>query len=372
MFKLKFSLRNLNKFQVESVTEKYFSFTENEELSRLKDYDLGNNYLILGGGSNILLPCEFNGVVIQPKSQKIQIIEKSKHRIIVRCDAGLDWDEFVAITIKRGWQGLENLTSIPGNVGASPVQNIGAYGAEVSELIEKVNCYDLKNHTFLTLNNQECEFSYRQSIFKRRPELLVLSVEFILMPKPFTQLYANRSLLSCATVVAKESALAVLLILKSIRIGTSTSWKLKINFEHLRQFLGLSIISPTIKRIMVKYIRKKTMPDPKHIGNNGCFFKSPVVEQKEAARIKLIDPAIKTYEDSDSHLKVSAGDLIKSCGWAGRRIGNVSIDKNRPLVILNHGQASSIEILNFSLLVQSSVTQKFQLKIEPEVVIVAE
>ncbi|WP_322614079.1 FAD-binding protein [Pseudomonas sp. BIC9C] len=372
MFKSKFSLRHLNKFQVESVTDKYFSFTKDEELSELKNYNLGDNYLILGGGSNILLPCEFSGVVIQPKSQKIEIIEKSKQRIIVRSDAGLDWDEFVAITIKHGWQGLENLTSIPGSVGASPVQNIGAYGAEVSELIANVNCYDLKNHTFLTLSNQECEFSYRQSIFKRRPELLVLSVEFILMPKPFTQLFANRSLLPCAAVVVKEAVLAVLLILKSIRIGTSTSWKLKVNFEYLRQFLGLSIISPTIKRVMVKYIRKKTMPDPKNIGNNGCFFKSPVVEQKEAARIKLIDPAIKTYEDSDSHLKVSAGDLIKSCGWAGRRIGNVSIDKNRPLVILNHGQASSIEILNFSLLVQSSVTQKFQLKIEPEVVIVAE
>jgi len=372
MFKSKFSLRNLNKFQVESVTEKYFSFTENEELAQLKDYKLDDNYLVLGGGSNILLPCEFNGLVIQPKSQKIQILEKSKHRIIVRSDAGLDWDEFVANTIKRGWQGLENLTSIPGSVGASPVQNIGAYGAEVSELIEKVNCYDLKNHTFLTLNNQECEFSYRHSIFKRRPELLVLSVDFVLLPTPFTQLYANKSLLACATVAAKETALAALLILKSIRIGSSTSWKLKINFEHLRRFLGLSIISPSIKRVMVKYIRMKTMPDPKHIGNNGCFFKSPVVEQTEATRIKLIDPTIKTYEDSDTHLKVSAGDLIKSCGWAGRRIGNVSIDKKRPLVILNHGQASSTEILNFSLLVQSSVIQKFQLKIEPEVVIVAE
>ena len=371
MFESNFSLRQLNKFQVESVTNKYFSFTENEELSKLAQYKLDDNYLILGGGSNILLPSEFNGVVIQPKSQKIQIIEKSRHRIVVRCDAGLDWDEFVATTIKRGWQGLENLTSIPGSVGGSPVQNIGAYGAEVSELIAKVNCYDLKNNSFLTLNNQECDFSYRQSIFKRRPELLVLSVEFILMPKPFTQLYANRTLLSCLTVVIKESGLAALLIFKSIRIGASTSWKLKMNFDYLRRFLALSIVSPTIKRAMVKYIRKKTMPDPKHIGNNGCFFKSPIVDRQEAARIKSIDPTIKTYEESDSHLKVSAGDLIKSCGWAGRRIGNVCIDKQRPLVILNHGQASSIDILNFSLQVQSSISQKFQLKIEPEVVIVA-
>lgn len=371
MFKLNFSLRDLNKFQVDSTAVKYFSFTKNEELSKLEQYNLGENYLILGGGSNILLPCEFNGLVIQPKSKTIKILEKSKHRIIVQCDAGLDWDEFVGETIKRGWQGLENLTSIPGNVGASPVQNIGAYGAEVSELIAKVNCYDLENNTFLTLDNQECEFSYRNSIFKRRPELLVLSVEFILLPKPFTQLYADRDFLSCAGVVIKESAMAVLLIIKSIRIGASTSWKLKMNFDYLRRFLALSIVSPGVKRTMVKYIRKKTMPDPKNIGNNGCFFKSPIVDRKEAARIQSIDPTIKTYEDSDSHLKVSAGDLIKSCGWAGRRIGNVSIDKKRPLVILNHGQATSMDILNFSLQVQDSISQKFQLHIEPEVVIVA-
>ena len=370
MHKNNFNLEKLNTFQIKCSASQYFKFDDANKLdSYVRDHFKGvDNWLILGGGSNILLASDYNSIVIHPVNESIEVLQQMDNKIVVRAYAGLEWDSFVSYALQQGWNGLENLTLIPGNVGAAPVQNIGAYGTEVSEIISKVNCYNLKTNEFISLDNIECEFSYRKSIFKLKSELVVLSVDFIFFVKPFSKIFENGRKKAISQGV-QQFFIAILLILKSIKLNHSTSWKLKMNFEYVRQFLSLTVIHPSLKRAIVKKIRTKTMPDPKVIGNVGCFFKSPIVSIEQFNKIKYIDASISCYRFDSNRVKVSAGDLIKSCEWNGKRVGDVSVEVNRPLIILNHGNASGQDILNFSIAIQDDIFTKFNIKLEPEVVI---
>ncbi|MCL6688668.1 FAD-binding protein [Pseudomonas sp. R3.Fl] len=366
------NLRPLNKFGVNCIATNYFRFTEVSELDNLaKSRSLDQrNVLILGGGSNILLPEKFDGVVLHPCNDKIELLDQDLSSIIVRAHAGLEWDRFVTHCVGNGWGGLENLSLIPGNVGAAPVQNIGAYGREACELIEQVTCYDLATNEVVILSKQNCEFSYRNSIFKRRPELLVISVDFKLH-KPRTALLRSlKGDKKSISGVAAEFKKIISLVTKDFRFGPKTKWRPQVSFDNIRTLLDIDLIPISLKRRLVCLIRRKTMPDPAKIGNVGCFFKSPIVKSSIADSIKTAYPKISLYPGTPGTYKVSAGDLIRECGWAGKKIGDVSINARRPLIILNHGNASAKEILNFSKSVQSDVQKKFNITIEPEVVIV--
>jgi UDP-N-acetylmuramate dehydrogenase len=370
MFKKNYNLEKLNTFKIPSKAKKYFCFTEESELDEYikTTFNDAHSWFVLGGGSNVLFSGDFDGEVIHPVKADVEVRSNDKNIVIVRAFAGLEWDVFVGICSKNGWQGIENLTLIPGNVGASPVQNIGAYGTEACEYIDAVNCYDLKNKCLIRFENEECEFTYRNSLFKRRPELIVLSVDFRLFAKPFSSLFASGKINGVLQAIP-QIIKSVQLSFKSIKIGPSTNWKLKMHFQYVRELLSLKIIHPSVKRKLVRMIRTKTMPDPKKIGNVGCFFKSPIVDIEKYNRIKAIDSCIGFHPFDNDKVKVSAGDLIKSCKWNGKRVGDVSVEANRPLIVLNHGSATGAEILSFSESIQKDVYAKFSVHLEPEVVI---
>lgn len=370
MFQNDFDLKKLNTFQISSKADRYFSFSKVIELDSYVKSGPNSLYswFVLGGGSNVLFTTDFNGVVLHPINENIEVISKDKINVTVRAYAGLEWDKFVGICVKNGWQGIENLTLIPGNVGASPVQNIGAYGTEASDYITAVNCYDLKQQKEITFTKLESEFTYRNSLFKRSSELVVLSVDYQLFAKPMTTLFLDGVLKGMVRTV-NELFKGIILVFKSIRFGPATSWKLKMNFQYVRDFLALKIIHPSIKRKLVRFIRNKTMPDPKKIGNVGCFFKSPIVDTEEYKRIQKTDSAVGAHPFTTKQVKLSAGDLIRSCKWNGKRVGDVSVETNRPLIILNHGSATGNEILEFSEKIQADVFKKFNVNIEPEVVV---
>ena len=231
-----------------------------------------------------------------------------------------------------------------------------------------MNCYDVQAKEFITYTNKECDFTYRNSIFKRHKNLLILSVDFKLVQSSILSTL-RKNFLSFAKQFINETPVAARLVFKSIRFGKQTNWRLKMNFEYVRQFLSLDMIPTQVKRLLVKAIRTKTMPNPKVIGNVGCFFKSPIVPVEVYNNIKKIDSSIGRYKHTGELLKVSVGDLIKSVNWNGRREGNVSVDVNRPLIILNHGGATGIEIFEFSEQIKNDVHSKFNIKIEPEAVI---
>lgn len=364
------NLRPLNKFGLDCTTKKYFRFFEVSDLAKLAtEIPLReNDFFILGGGSNILLPENLHRIVLHPCNDKIEIISSSKDHITVRAHAGLEWDKFVAHCVSRNWAGLENLSLIPGNVGAAPVQNIGAYGKEVCELIGKVTCYDLFTKQIIELKNLDCRFSYRNSIFKKRPELLVLSVDFELIHSR-TSVFREKDKKTYRETL-KELYIIISIILSTVRLGPKTKWRLKLSFDKMRILLQSHILPISLKRSLVCFIRRKTMPDPANIGNVGCFFKSPIIDRAAAESLKSLHPNITIYPSEENSYKVSAGDLIRECGWAGKRVGDVSINARRPLIILNHGNATSKEILNFSKNVQDDVLDKFNISIDPEAVIV--
>lgn len=364
MIKEEFSLKDLNTFKVECICKRYFEFNDDHEIDYFCKNSLSpsEKIFILGGGSNTLLPINFPGTIIHPRNEEVNKISESSSSIIIKAGAGLEWDKLVELSVSNKWIGLENLSLIPGSVGASPVQNIGAYGSEASQFIHKVHCYNLDTKEFLTLTNHECNFSYRESIFKSRPELIVLHVEYTLQ-KPTKIPLKSR---------AGQYLKALDLMFSCIKIGPKTSWKIKTNFSRIRDLLEINAIPAKIKRKIVKAIRTKTMPNPDLIGNAGCFFKSPITTIEQSKKIKEIDNSISFYNEKSGKIKVSAGDLIKSCNWNGKRIDNVSLDRNRPLVVLNHGEATAKEILEFSKKVADDVYKKFKISIEPEVVIIKE
>jgi len=370
MFESSFDLKELNTFKISSKAERYFSFSKATELDAFikSEPSTLNSWFVLGGGSNVLFTNDFNGVVLHPINESVEIIAKDNTYVVIRAHAGLEWDKFVEICVSNGWQGIENLTLIPGNVGASPVQNIGAYGTEASDHIAAVHCYDIKQQKEITFNKSDASFTYRNSHFKQTPELVVLSVDYKLFAKPMVALFKN-GVLKGITNSILQAFTGTVLIFKSIRLGPSTRWKLKMNFQYVRDFLALQVIHPSIKRKLVRFIRNKTMPNPKKIGNVGCFFKSPIVKIQEYDRIKAVDKTIGAHPFTTSELKLSAGDLIRSCEWNGKRLGDVSVETNRPLIILNHGNATGNEIYEFSTKIQSDVFEKFNVNIEPEVVI---
>ncbi len=328
-----YSLKELNTFHFD-VKSDFFCTPKNEEeiieaLSNplVKDIPL----LVLGGGSNVLFKTDFKGLILKPNIQTVQIIEESNSHVIVECGAGVDWDYFVEWSVNQGYYGIENLSLIPGNVGASPVQNIGAYGVEVKDVILQVNGIFLDTLEPFSFKNEECQFDYRNSIFKNtlKDKTIITSVTFELQKQG----------------------------------------ELKADYGNIKEELQKydEINLSTIRKAIIA-IRESKLPDHQVFGNCGSFFKNPVVENDIANRILDQYPNAPHYKVGDSYTKIPAGWLIEQCNWKGKGTENAQVHQQQALVIINKtGRATGKEVLLLAEMIQHSVMEKFNIQIEKEV-----
>jgi len=329
------SLKIYNTFGVD-VMAKYLVRISNideiqEFLSSDKYKDLPR--LVLGGGSNILFTDNFPGVVICPDIRHIDITDEDSGSVFVKAGAGISWNGFVEHAVSKGWGGIENLVLIPGNVGATPVQNIGAYGVEISNVLVSAGAVDLITGEYITFTKKDCRFGYRDSIFKNE--------------------LADRYFITDVTYRLTKKHVPV------THYGEIE--------DELKNFSERNI--ETIKNAIIS-IRRRKLPDPKDIGNAGSFFKNPVISIDKAKDLQAEYPDIALYDISEKEKKVAAGWLIEKCEWKGRRSGNAGIYKGHALILVNHGNATGKEIYELSEEVIGSVFNKFGIKLEKEVKII--
>jgi len=330
------SLKHLNTFGIDVYAKEFSVIQSHQELLDLiAQRDLTKEkFLMLGGGSNILFTKDFEGLLLKNEISGIEVINEDAQQVWIKVGAGVVWHEFVMHCIERGWGGLENLSLIPGTVGASPIQNIGAYGVEVKDLIVEVEGVDLVQKNTRTINSQECEFAYRSSVFKTslKNTFLITAVVFRLDKQP----------------------------------------KLHVEYGAIKDQLSkMKIDHPTIKDVSnaVISIRQSKLPDPNSIGNAGSFFKNPVVPAKKLNELKAIFPGIVSFP-FENDFKLAAGWLIEQAGWKGHREGNVGCHEKQALVLVNHGNASGAEVLQLAQKIQQSVFTKFGVRLEMEVNVV--
>jgi UDP-N-acetylmuramate dehydrogenase len=327
------SLKYLNTFGIEVYAKEFLVIKSHQDLQALiSQRDISKEkFLIIGGGSNILFTKDFGGLLIKMEIEGVELVREDEKYVWIKAGAGLVWHDFVLYTIEKGWGGLENLSLIPGTVGASPIQNIGAYGVEVKDVIEEVMGVDLDTKQTRTIKLNDCQFEYRSSIFKRylKNKFLITKVIFKLSKHPKLH----------------------------IEYGAIKDELKKENIEH-----------PTIKDVStaVINIRRSKLPDPAVLGNAGSFFKNPVVNQQKLSELKSLFPSIVSYPFGDQ-FKLAAGWLIEHAGWKGYRENNVGCHEKQALVLVNHGGATGAEILRLAQKIQQSVKQKFGVDLEMEV-----
>jgi UDP-N-acetylmuramate dehydrogenase len=289
--------------------------------------------MVLGGGSNILFTSDFKGTILYPEIEGMKIEESSAGHVIVSAGAGVDWDKFVEWTVNNGFGGLENLSLIPGKVGATPIQNIGAYGVEVKDLITVVRTISTDDGTLRIFSNSECEFGYRNSIFKN-----VLKGKF-LVTRVYFKLTTNTILnLSYGSLKDEVDILG------------------EMNLKNVRQ----AVIN----------IRRSKLPDPEIIGNAGSFFKNPVIDGTTGTKLKNKFPGMPVYAENDGRVKLASGWLIDQCGWKGIKRGEAGVHDKQALVLVNYGNASGKEIFDLSEEIRKTVLDKFGVELEREVEVV--
>lgn len=324
-------LRDLNSFHVEEHADCIIEFSQKEDLNSIfAQGEAPQNWFVLGGGNNILFTKRFEGTLIKPVGKEITIKAQIDDCVIVKADAGVEWDEMVEWSVEKGLWGMENLSLIPGSVGASPVQNIGAYGAEAKDVIERVHFFNVEECKHHTLGNAECHFAYRDSIFKRelKGKVIITAVEFRLNKYPQPNLaYGDLS--------------------KEVEARGGSSLK------NIRE--------------AVCAIRRSKLPDTAVLGNAGSFFKNPIVNKSVSEELKAQYADMPTYPLSDSKCKLAAGWLIDKAGLKGYRKGNVGVHDRQALVLVNLGGATGANVIDLAHEVQRSVKEKFGIEIEPEV-----
>ncbi len=330
-----YPLKNFNTFGFD-VKTRYFAApeTSDEVLDIFSEPSLrALPRLILGGGSNVLFRGDFDGLIVRPQIQSIEIISENEESVYVRAGAGIEWDTFVAYCVTQNWSGIENLSLIPGTVGAAPVQNIGAYGVEAKDCIHQVEAIAIEQLRFLSFYNQDCEFGYRDSVFKRewKNNIVITHVTFRL-----------RKQVQLSTHYADVE-------------------------EELKKYPEVNL--QTVREAIIA-IRRRKLPDPAELGNAGSFFKNPVVPAALAERIKQHYPDVKTYPADNNIVKLPAGWLIEQCGWKGKRVGNVGVHANQALVLVNYGDGNGQEVLRLASAIQQSVREQFSVELEMEVNVV--
>ena len=327
-------LRDFNTFHISSLARYLITAASTEDLYEGIEFAKKENYssLILGGGSNILLTNDVNGLVIRNRIMGISVVREDPHHIYVKAGAGENWHGFVQYCVQNGFAGVENLSLIPGNVGASPMQNIGAYGVEVKDVFEMLEAVNREDGSLHIFSANDCAFGYRESVFKNkfRDQFIITSVTFRLNREP----------------VYHTSYGAIKTELEKMGV----------------QDLSIKAISQAVINI-----RTSKLPDPAEIGNAGSFFKNPLIPAIQFETLKKEFPAIVAFPSDQGQVKIAAGWLIEQCGWKGYRKGDAGCYPKQALVLVNYGTATGTEILELSEEIIASVEQKFGVKLEREV-----
>jgi len=327
------SLKNLNTFGLDARCKYFFEPSNVFQLNQIFSSSSiqGEEVFVLGGGSNVLFTGDYDGLIIHPLFRGIKILFEDEQSVDLEVMAGENWDNFVDYCLERNFAGFENLILIPGNVGAAPIQNIGAYGIEQRDHFKSLTAFDMKERKLLEFNKEECEFGYRSSRFKReKGRYLIVSVIYHL----------------------KKCALP------------------DINYAALQQYFQSQQIFPdSIHKVAeaVRFIRRSKLPDPDALGNAGSFFKNPVVNLDVFEKIRLKNDQMPYYLLSGDQVKIPAGWLIEKCDWKGKRLGNAGVHEKQALVIVNYGGATGSQILELSNRIRESVKQTFGIELEPEV-----
>ncbi|MBI5858679.1 MAG: UDP-N-acetylmuramate dehydrogenase [Sphingobacteriales bacterium] len=333
------SLRPYNTFGIDAKARYFAKFKDIDELEELTTHGSRLTTLILGGGSNILFTKDYDGFVLKNDITGIEELHEDSEYVYVKAGAGENWHHFVLYCIERNWGGLENLSLIPGNVGASPMQNIGAYGVELDDVFNSLEAYHFHDKKLITFTKADCEFGYRDSVFKKkfRDQFVILTVTFQLRKKPIFH----------TSYGAIEPELE--------RMGVKE--------------LSIKAISNAVINI-----RTSKLPDPKLIGNAGSFFKNPVVEIDKCQSLQSKFPGIIAYPVAGNRMKLAAGWLIDQCGpdktgtsWRGFRKGDAGCYEKQALVLINYGNATGKEIYSLSEEILLSVKEKFGVILEREV-----
>ena len=328
-----FSLKSYNTFGIEAKAKQFVAVHSNEELKTILENHSNDTKFILGGGSNMLLTQDINALVIHIDLKGKKIIQQDDDFVWVESQAGENWHEFVLWTIDQDFGGLENMSLIPGNVGTTPVQNIGAYGREIKDTFTSCEAMEIATQKMRTFTKEECNFGYRESIFKQdvKDQYIITSVVYKLTKR-------------------------------NHKINTSYG-------DITKELDDKNITIPTLKDVSnaVIAIRQSKLPNPKELGNSGSFFKNPVVLKEDFLKVQAKFPEIKFYEVSPTEVKVPAGWLIENAGLKGYRKDDAGVHKNQALVIVNYGNATGKELLELSKFVQQTVFDKYGISIETEV-----
>lgn len=319
-----------NTFGIDVSASSFFEYHSEDELQKkIETGGISMPYLHIGSGSNLLFIKDYEGTVLHSRITEIEVIAENENQVSVRVGAGMIWDDFVAYCVGKGWYGLENLSLIPGEVGASAVQNIGAYGVEVKDFITSVNTISIfgKKRVFQT---RECEYAYRKSIFKR-PEMKSVFVTYVTF---------------CLS--KKESY--------TLDYGTIRQELTKYSIVDLE----------TLRRVIIE-IRESKLPDPKILGNAGSFFMNPIVSRVRFEELQRQFPSMPHYDIDEERVKIPAGWMIDQCGWKGKALGPAAVHDKQALVLVNLGGATGSDIVALSDAVRASVYEKFRIEIFPEV-----
>lgn len=334
--KNQYSLKNLTTFGNNVYTKEFIEISSTGEIQELiADRPLFKSRIfVLGGGSNVLFTKDFDGLIINNLIHEIKIVEEDNESCVVEAGAGVKWDDLVQFCVERNLGGIENLSAIPGTVGAAPIQNIGAYGQELKETFYELKGVDIKMGERAVFNKSECKFSYRDSVFKNelRNKFIIASVKLKLSKNPI----------------------------------------INFSYKPVREELQRRNINrPTIKDIreIIIFIRISKLPDPKNLGNAGSFFKNPIITKDKLEELIKSYRNLKHFPVNENSVKIPAAWLIEECGWKGKRIGNVGTYEKQPLVLVNYGGASGKEILDLSIKIRNSVQSEFGVVLENEVLV---
>ncbi|MCU0430752.1 MAG: UDP-N-acetylmuramate dehydrogenase, partial [Cytophagaceae bacterium] len=332
MFQENFSLTSFNTFGLTITCRYYAAFKSIEELVHLlhspecKQYSM----LVLGGGSNVLFTSDYAGVVLHNQMKGIRLIEDRNDTVVLSAAGGEVWHDLVLYAVSNGWGGIENMSLIPGSVGASPVQNIGAYGVELKDVLEYVEALEIASLSVKRFSAAECQFAYRSSFFKKegKGRYIITDVGLRLQKNP----------------VVNTSYGAIRDVLASKQLTNP----------------GISEVSEAVIQI-----RKSKLPDPAVLGNAGSFFKNPEISIEAFASLQAKFPSVPSFPGASGGVKVPAGWLIEQCGWKGKRIGNTGAHKDQALVLVNYGGATGAEIAALASDIILSVEKKFNIALEP-------
>ncbi|MEO7959936.1 MAG: UDP-N-acetylmuramate dehydrogenase [Ginsengibacter sp.] len=332
-FKSNVSLINYNTFHINALAKLFTNFCSAAELIQILGSMPDNSrLLVIGGGSNILLTEDFDGLVLKNEIPGIEIVSEDEKFIYVKAGAGVNWHHLVMYCVENNFGGVENLSLIPGNVGASPMQNIGAYGVEIKDVFHRLEAIRLADKKAIAFSTEDCEFGYRESVFKKKfkGQFIICNVTYKLRKTPI--------------------------------LNTSYG---AINAE-LKKFSGKDLSIKVVSDAVIN-IRQSKLPDPSELGNAGSFFKNPEVNKSDLEKLKKLAPDVPFFSIDENKYKVPAGWLIEQCGWKGFRKGDAGCYEKQALVLVNYGGASGKEIFELSEVILQSVFAKFQIHLEREI-----